>query len=572
MKRILAYLKPYRGKIALALVLVAISTVCNLLLPTFMSWILNHGIRDGDFPYIARCCGGMLLIAVVSLGTILWGTKLSTDVVSDFTADLRGDIFRHVQRLTFEEFSTLGAGALITRSTHDVSTVSWVASMLAGTAATIPALFLGGIALSFLKDPMLACVLLLFVPFILLLVVRIGKKVVPLWTVSDTYIDRQNDIMRERLRGIRVIRAFRSEEKEHRRIEEATHIMAENIIRGNVAMGLISPVATLALNLAIVLVVYLGGLRIGTGTLQAGDLYAVIEYITLVMSGVTMAAFAIVMYPRAVVSAGRIGEVFDAGGAQEPLRDDGRVFRGKITFRHVTFRYQGASKPAVNDISLEILPGQRVSVIGGTGSGKSSLASLLLGFRSPTEGEVLFDDVPASSLSRRTLRRNISSVLQNGAIYAGTIRENILMGRPDATDAELREAIEIAQMTEFVDEYPDGVEHVLEQSGRNLSGGQKQRLSIARAILKDAPIYLFDDSFSALDFLTEARLRAALGEKIRGKTQIVITQRVTSAMSSDCIFVMDNGSLVDCGTHEELLSRCRIYQEIYASQTGGVIA
>lgn len=572
MKRILAYLKPYRGKIVLALVLVAISTVCNLLLPTFMSWILNRGIRDGDFPYIARCCGGMLLTAVVSLGTILWGTKLSTDVVSGFTADLRGDIFRHVQRLTFEEFSTLGAGALITRSTYDVGTVSWVASMLAGTAATIPALFLGGILLSFLKDPMLACVLLLFVPFILLLVIRIGKKVVPLWTVSDTYIDRQNDIMRERLRGIRVIRAFRSEEKEHRRIEDATHIMAENIIRGNVAMGLISPVATLALNLAIVLVVYLGGLRIGAGTLQAGDLYAVIEYITLVMSGVTMAAFAIVMYPRAVVAAGRIGEVFDAGGTEEPLPDDGRVFRGKITLRHATFRYQGASNPAVNDVSLEILPGQKVSIIGGTGSGKSSLVSLLLGFRSPTEGEVLFDDVPASSLSRRTLRRNISSVLQNGAIYAGTIRENILMGKPDATEQELREALEIAQMTEFVDEYPDGADHVLEQSGRNLSGGQKQRLSIARAILKDAPIYLFDDSFSALDFLTEARLRTALSEKIRGKTQIVITQRVTSAMSSDCIFVMDNGSLADCGTHEELLSRCRIYREIYASQTGGVIA
>ena len=570
MKRIIKYLKPYRGKLALAALLVSVSTLCDLLLPTLMSNILNSGIRTGEFSSILRTCLAMLAVASVSLACILYGTKTSSRVVADFCGDLRADIFRKVNTLSFEEFGQLGTAALVTRATHDVETVSWVASMLCGTVATIPMLFIGGIALAMAKDVTLSLVLLAFVPVILLGGWFAGKRVLPLWKKSDLYIDKQNGIMRERLRGIRVIRAFNSEPHEHERIAEATHVMAENIIRSNVAMGTLLPLATLLLNIAVLLIVYLGGWQMvhHTSRVSAGDIFAITQYVTMVMNGVVMASFAIIMFPHARIAAGRIGEIMDAEGMGDPMTGKTASLTGEIHFEDVSFSYGGA-EAAVNHVSLEIKPGQKVALIGGTGSGKSTLISLLLGFRLPTAGRVLLDGIPTSELSKHTLRQNISSVLQGAAIYTGTIEENIRMGNPDASEAELHEAAEIAQLADFIETCEGGYAHEIKQAGKNLSGGQKQRLSIARAIIKKAPIYVFDDSFSALDFLTEKKLRSALNERIRGCTQLVVTQRITSAMSADCIFVMDNGRLIDSGTHQELLSRCKIYQEIYASQTGG---
>ena len=570
MKRIIKYLKPYRGKLALAALLVSVSTLCDLLLPTLMSSILNSGIRAGEFSSILRTCLAMLAVASVSLVCILYGTKTSSRVVADFCGDLRADIFRKVNTLSFEEFGQLGTAALVTRATHDVETVSWVASMLCGTVATIPMLFIGGIALAMAKDVTLSLVLLAFVPVILLGGWFAGKRVLPLWKKSDLYIDKQNGIMRERLRGIRVIRAFNSEPHEHERIAEATHVMAENIIRSNVAMGTLLPLATLLLNIAVLLIVYLGGWQMvhHTSRVSAGDIFAITQYVTMVMNGVVMASFAIIMFPHARIAAGRIGEIMEAEGMGDPMTGRTASLTGEICFEDVSFSYGGA-EAAVNHVSLEIKPGQKIALIGGTGSGKSTLISLLLGFRLPTAGRVLLDGIPTRELSKHTLRQNISSVLQGAAIYTGTIEENIRMGNPDASEAELHEAAEIAQLADFIETCEGGYAHEIKQAGKNLSGGQKQRLSIARAIIKKAPIYVFDDSFSALDFLTEKKLRSALNERIRGCTQLVVTQRITSAMSADCIFVMDNGRLIDSGTHQELLSRCKIYQEIYASQTGG---
>ncbi len=569
MKRILKYLKPYRRQLAAAIILVSISSLCDLLLPTLMSEILDNGVRSKDFTYICICCGLMLLVAAVSLGAIIWGNSVSARVVAGFCADLRRDIFRKVNTFSFEEFGRHGTAALVTRATHDVGTVSWVASMLCGTVATIPMLFVGGFVLAMCKDIVLSLILLIFIPIILVAVYFIGKKVLPLWERSDQYIDKQNAIMRERLRGIRVIRAFNSEPHEHERIADATQVMAENIIRGNTSMGILTPMAMLLLNVAIVLIVWISGVRIDRGiSVTAGDVFAIVQYVTMVMNGVIMASFAIVMYPHAQVAAKRIGEVFDTVGMGNIHEGATHTLGGEIEFRKVGFSY-GGSEYAVRNISLKIGRGQKVAVIGGTGSGKSTLISLILGFRAPTEGEIFFDGVAADTISKQSLREGISSVLQGSAIYSGTIAENIRMGRPDATQEELMQAVEIAQLADFVTSVDGGMEHEIKQAGKNLSGGQKQRLSIARAVVKEAPVYIFDDSFSALDFLTEKKLRRALNEKIRGRTQIVVTQRVTSAMSADCIFVMDQGELVDCGRHEELLERCRIYREIFASQTGG---
>ncbi|MBQ7871863.1 MAG: ABC transporter ATP-binding protein [Oscillospiraceae bacterium] len=570
MKRILRYLKPYVGKLLLAAGLLAVSTLCDLLLPTLMSDILEQGVRSRDFDYILLCCGQMLAVAVASLLSLALGTRLSTRIVADFCADLRADIFRKVNTLSFEEFGSMGTAALVTRATHDVETVSWVASMLCSSVATVPLLFIGGTVLALRKDATLSLILLLFIPVIFAGVILIGRKVLPLWDKSDLYIDKQNAIMRERLRGIRVIRAFNAEPREQDRIAEATHVMADNIIKANVSMGLLAPLSSLLLNLAILLIVWFGGQRLsaGTGSAGAGDILAIIQYITLVMNGVITASFAVIMYPHAQVAAGRIGQVFEAKGMGD--NSVGRDVRlsGDISFDHVSFSY-GGEENAVDDVSLHIRPGQKVAVIGGTGSGKSTLMALMLGFRTPTWGQVCFDGVSTTALSKRSLRAGISSVLQGAAIYTGTIEENIRMGKPEATAEELAEAARIAQLSDFIAGCENGMQHEIKQAGKNLSGGQKQRLSIARAIVKEAPVYIFDDSFSALDFLTEKNLRTALNEKIRGKTQIVVTQRVTSAMSADCIFVMEQGRLADAGTHTELLERCRIYQEIFASQTGG---
>jgi len=570
MKEMFRYLKPYRKGLLLATLAMVVSTMCDLLLPTLMSRVLDDGIYRGDWSGICACCLWMLVVATVALGTVLIGSWISNRVVAGFCGDLRGVVFRKVNQMSFEEFGKLGTAALVTRATHDVETVSWIASELCGTVITIPVLFFGGVILALVKDVMLALMMLLFVPLILALVVWLGKRIVPLWEKSDEYIDRQNAIMRERLRGIRVIRAFGAEDKEHGRVADATRLMAEYIIKGNVAMGLITPVASFLLNLTLVIVVYFSGWRMETGSdLTGGDVFAIVQYISLVASGVIMGAFTIIMFPQAKVAADRIGQVLSAKGMSDPIAHQDLTFTGDIEFQDVSFCYEGASEPALQGISLHIHPGQKVAIIGGTGAGKSTVVSMLLGFRMPTQGQVMLDGIPTEKLSRRTMRDNISCVLQNATIYSGTIRENIRMGKQTATEQELLEALEIAQAGDFVKSFAGGLDHEIKQSGKNLSGGQKQRLSIARAVLKDAPIYIFDNSFSALDFLTEAKLRRGLSRKIGNKTQIVITQRITSAMHADRIFVMDKGRLVDTGTHEQLLERCEIYQQIHASQTGG---
>ena len=564
----LKYLKPYKKQLAAALFFVSLSSLCDLLLPTLMSIILDNGVKNKDFTYICMSCLMMLLVASVSLGAILWGSKIGSRVVAYFCADLRSDIFKKVNTFSFDEFGKHGTAALVTRATHDVGTVSWVASMLCGTVATIPMLFIGGFLLALSKDVLLSLILLAFIPLILVVVILIGKKVLPLWKRSDLYIDKQNAIMRERLRGIRVIRAFLSEPHEHERIADATHVMAENIIKGNTAMGILLPMATFLLNFAIVIIVYLSGIRMDTTALSAGDVFAIVQYVTLVMNAVIIASFAIVMFPHAQVAANRIGEVFDTAGMCDAMQGIEHRIEGNIRFENVSFSY-GGTENAVDNINLTIQKGQKVSIIGGTGSGKSTLISLILGFRMPTSGYVLFDGVSSREIAKHCLRESVSSVLQGSAIYTGTIAENIRMGKPDATAEELFEAAEISQLADFIESCEDKLQHEIKQAGKNLSGGQRQRLSIARAIVKTAPIYIFDDSFSALDFLTEKKLRAALNEKIEGKTQIVVTQRITSAMSADCIFVMDQGKLIDFGKHDDLLSRCKVYQEIFASQTGG---
>ena len=361
MKYILPYLRPYRRQTALAMVLVAFATVCDLLLPTIMNDILNHGVRQSDFAYIVRCCVWMLAVAAAGLAALLAGRKISCDVVAGFNADLRTDVFSLVNNMTFEEFNAIGAAALLSRSTYDIGTVSWVASMISGSLITIPVLFFGGVILALRKDVTMSLILLLFVPAIFLIVRPISKRIGPLHETSDKYIDIQNDVMRERLHGIRVIRAFNKEASLQQKIADATHVMAENIINANVQMGLLSPAAVLLVNLAGVAILWLGGWRMETGShaISGGDIFAIIQYLALVANGVLMGGFAIVMLPHARVAAGRIGEIFQATGMQETAKGAEHTFGGEIAFDHVTFRYEGASEAAVAEDRRHRRHGQR---------------------------------------------------------------------------------------------------------------------------------------------------------------------------------------------------------------------
>ena len=350
MREMMHYLKPYWKGLIAATIAVAVSTVCDLLLPAIMSEILNRGVYQADFAYIVKCCAIMAAVALVGLGTVILGAKISNDVVASFCADVRAAVFRKVNQMSFEEFGELGTAALVTRCSHDVQVVSWIAAELSGTVVTIPVLFVGGVVLSLRKDVSLSLTMLAFVPVILAIVMIIGKRIDGIWEISDKYVDRQNEIMRERLRGIRVIRAFNSEKREHERVSGATRIMVDSFIRGNVAMGAISPLATFLLNVAAVLIVYLGGWRMETSTgLTGGDIFAIVQYVSLVSAGVITGAFAIISFPQAEVAAKRIGQVLHAEGMADPIGRQDITLSGSIEFDHVTFRYDGAAEAALNE-------------------------------------------------------------------------------------------------------------------------------------------------------------------------------------------------------------------------------
>ena len=577
MRKLLSYLKPYRGKIALATLLMAVSAVCNLLLPTLMSDVLDKGVygaAEADtFGYILKTAGWMLGISLVSLASVAGGYWVIYHVISGYTWSLRSALFRKVHTMTLAEVGRIGASNLVTRSTHDVGTLNWVVSMLCGNIIIIPLMFLGGVFLCMRKDFWLSLIILCAVPLLIAVVLLMSKKIAHLWEVSDDYCDKQNDLVRERLRGIRVIRAFDREAYAHGRITEATRVMADNIIRANVNMSIIDPLAALVLNLAALLMVYLGGVRMEEGGgLTPGDIFAMIQYVNIILGAIVSVSFALVMLPHARVAAKRLSQVTESAGLEDERPAEGLRFSGAIDLDRVGFTYPGSSLPALSDVDLHIRPGEWVSIIGGTGSGKTTLAELLLAFRRPTEGALSFDGRDATTLYVKDVRQNISCSLQKSMLYAGTVADNLRMGKPDASDEELWAALELAQIADFLRDKPEGLAFKLEQAGTNVSGGQKQRLAIARALLKDAPIYIFDDSFSALDFITEAKVRKALNEKLAGRTRIVITQRVVSAMHCDRIFVLADGVIVGSGTHTELLESCPIYREIYLSQTGGEAA
>lgn len=570
MFKLLRLLKPDAGRIVLVVFLTLITSAASLALPYLMSYIVEYGIGGQNMTVTLACSGIMLGVSIMGLVVGILSYKISAGVVSRYSKTLREVIFKKVNTLNPDQLNHWGTGALITRSTNDIWLLEECASMLMQGVISIPILVLGGSALAFLADPWLALIMFTFVPVVVTVLYFVVRRIMPLWEKSDEYIDKQNSIIRERLTGIRVIRAFNREDRECDRANEATLVMAKNIIKANVNMGLLTPVIMLGLNLVTILILYVGAklMQGGKSAVTGADIIAIVQYVALVMNGIMMFAMMLAFLPKVAVNSRRINEILETEVQKEPDDENLPAFSGALKFSHVDFRYEGASENALSDVSFDIAPGENVAFIGGTGSGKSSIVKLIMKFFNPTSGEISYDGKSVSEISGKRVRNNVTCVLQNATIFSGTIGSNVRMSAADASDEQVYDALKIAELKGFVENLETGLDYEILSGGSNLSGGQKQRLSIARAMLKKGSIYLFDDSFSALDFLTEAHVKENLDKTLSGKTKIVMTQRASTAASADKIFVLDEGRIVGRGTHKDLLSSCRQYREIYESQTG----
>jgi len=574
MKQLWKFIKPHLKFVIALMVLYTVQSFCALFMPFVMSNIVEIGIAGGDLHYILTEGAIMIALAVGALGSALITNVVSAKFTSRLGADIRQQIFNKVNSLTFEQFSQIGTGSLITRTTDDVDWIEEAIEQLPYVVIEAPTMFIGGIVLSFAGDWVLPLILLAVAAVALTISTTITLRMDKYWQRGDEFTDVQNRVVRERLSGIRVVRAFDKEDYEHQRAVHATNEMNNSFVKANTISGLVSPIVSLFLNIATVAVIYVGAIRLqSSATLKAGNILATIQYIALIINAIIMLSWTISLIPHVRVSLRRVGEVLDFQNPDEQTpaeqSTDGENLSGDVEFCNVGFSYGDAQEAVLSNVDFVAHEGETVGIIGGTGSGKTTLIKLLLGFYPTSSGTRKFGGKDYKELSPATVRDNVSVALQKSMIFEGTIAENVKMGNRDATDEQVAEALEIAQMADFVAEKEDGANYMLTQSGNNVSGGQKQRINIARTILKPASVYVFDDSFSALDYLTEANLRKALNKYLQGKTQIIVTQRAATAMRCDKVYVLEDGKVVGVGTHKQLMNTCETYKEIYQSQMGG---
>lgn len=572
MINILKKLSPYKWILALVFLLVFIQSMSNLLLPTLMGFIVDNGVVEGDIPYIWKVGGVMLGVAGITVIVAVLASYYSSKIAMGHGRDIRKEVFSHIQTFAFKEFDELGTASLITRTTNDVTQIQQVMMMVLRMVLAAPLMMIGGIIMAVSKDAKLSLVVLGVMPFLVLAILFILKKAMPLFKAVQKKLDKLNLIMRENLTGVRVIRAFNKEEIESNRLKDANTHLTNTLIKVNKLMAFLMPLMMLLMNLTVVSIIWFGGIRIDGGNMQIGDLMAFIQYVMQIMFALVMASMMFVILPRAAVSANRINEVLETDPSITDLKvedkEDDLNEKGTLEFDHVTFRYPGAEKAALRDINFYSNPGEVTAIIGGTGSGKSTLINLIPRFYDVTEGVIRINGMNIREATQATVRSKIGLVPQQAFLFSGTVAENIRYGKEDATMQEVMRAANIAQADEFIRRMENGYDTKLEQGGSNLSGGQKQRLAIARALVRKPDLYLFDDSFSALDFKTDAKLRQALKDEITNASIVIVAQRVSSVMDADRIIVLDQGQIKGIGTHDELLESNDIYQEIVESQHG----
>jgi ATP-binding cassette, subfamily B, multidrug efflux pump len=568
MIRLFRFLLPYRAQIALVLVLVFMQSMANLYLPTLMADIVDTGIVKGNISYILSVGGLMLLVTIGGTLAAIAASFFSARIAIGFGRLLRAKLFMHVERFSLHEFDAVSTASLITRTTNDTTQVQQVLIIILNMMISAPIMAIGGIVMAVSQDAPLSLVLVAVMPVVAISFYLIMSRAIPLFRVIQVKLDKLNLILDEGLTGMRVIRAFDRIDHERRRFDEANLDLTDTTIKVNRIVTVLWPSMMLILNLSTIAILWFGSIRISNGDMQIGSLIAFLQYATQILFAMLMLSMMFIMLPRAAASADRINEVLDIvpeiNDASEVKRADAQ--RGYVEFDHVTFSYPGAEEPALCDISFQARPGEVTAIIGGTGSGKSTLISLIPRFYDVDSGRVLVDGVDVRQMAQEHLRSKIGFVPQKAVLFSGTIAENIRYGKENATEEEVQHAAEIAQATEFISEMKDGYDSIIAQGGTNVSGGQKQRLSIARALVRKPEIYIFDDSFSALDFKTDARLRMALRKEILDATVLIVAQRVSTVMDADQIIVLDEGRIVGIGNHRELIQSSEVYREILASQ------
>jgi ATP-binding cassette, subfamily B, multidrug efflux pump len=572
MRLLRRYLRPYGRQLSLVVVLLTVQALANLYLPNLNADIINNGVVKGDIGYIVQIGALMLLVTfllgICSIIAVYWSAKTAMA----FGRDVRAAIFQKVLAFAQAETNRFGPPTLITRNTNDVQQVQMVLVIALNVMILAPIMAVGGVIMAVREDVELSALLIVIIPLLGLFIGLMLSRALPLFRVMQVKVDRINQVMRETLSGIRVIRAFVRTEHEERRFDDANRDLTQTALRVNRLFALMIPTVMAIFNLSSVAILWFGAIQVDSGSMQIGSLMAFLQYVMQILFSVMMAVIMFVMVPRAAASAERIQEVLDTPlslvdpEAPVPFTTAPGRPAGLVAFRDVTFRYPHAEASVLRAVSFEAEPGRTTAIVGSTGSGKSTLINLIPRFYDATEGRVEVDGVDVRTVNQEDLWRRIGVIPQRAFLFSGTVASNLRYGAPDATDEELWHALEVAQAREFVEEMPEGLEAPITQGGTNVSGGQRQRLAIARAIVRRPEIYLFDDSFSALDFKTDSLLRAALREETRSATVIIVAQRVGTILHADRIVVMDAGAIVGVGTHRELLETCETYREIVFSQ------
>ena len=562
------HLRPYAGNLSLVVVLQLVATIASLYLPSLNADIIDNGVAKGDTGYIFGNGGWMLGISLVQILCTVTAVYFGAKTAALFGRDVRAAVFHRVGEFSAREVNQFGAPTLISRSTNDVTQVQMLVVTTCTMLVAAPITMIGGIFMAVREDAGLSWLVAVAVPLLAASIGLIASRMVPQFRKMQVNIDGVNRVLREQITGIRVVRAFVREPHEVERFGEANTNVTNTAIRAGRLMALVFPVVMLILNMSTVAVLWFGASRIESGEMLVGQLTAYISYLIQILFSVMMATFVLIMVPRAAVCADRISEVLNTESSVRPPVTPIRNFTGvgELVFENAEFQYPGAAEPVLRDISLTASPGQTTAIIGSTGAGKTTLLSLVPRLFDATGGRVLVDGIDVREIDPEALWERIGLVPQRPYLFSGTVASNLRYGNPDATDDELWEALEIAQGKDFVAAMPAGLDSPIAQGGTNVSGGQRQRLAIARALVRKPEIYLFDDSFSALDLATDARLRAALAPVTADACVVIVAQRVSTIIDADQIVVLEDGAIVGRGSHDELLQTCPTYVEIVESQ------
>ncbi len=561
------YLKPYTWLVIVTILLVIVDSYVTLYLPDLMSQIVDKGITRGNIDFIWQVGGKMLLVSGIQVLAIIIMSLTSSKAAVKASTDLRDDLFKKIQSFSLAEIDKFSTASLITRTTNDITQIQQALVIIQRMVIRAPIVAVGSIFMAVTKDAKLTMILLVTVPIALAAMYLIFSKTMPLFKSMQKKIDRLNLVLRERVTGIRVIRAFNKEEYEKNRFEKANEDLTQTALRVNRIGAIIFPIMMIVLNFTVIALIWLGAKQIDLGKLQVGSMMAVMQYVMQILFSFIMISVIFVFLPRASVSAQRVVEVLQTEPTiNEPEKPVLPTGEGVIEFENVSFHYPGAKETALQDISFRAEPGKVTAIIGSTGSGKTTILNLILRFYDVTKGSIKIDGVDVRQIPLEKLRGMIGYAPQKAIIFSGTIAENIRFGRDELTNEDIFNAAEIAQVNEFAQKMPEGLNTKIAQGGTDLSGGQKQRISIARAIASKPRIYLFDDTFSALDFKTDARVRTRLLKETKDATVIVVAQRVATIMHADQIIVLKDGKIQGIGSHKELMQKNEIYREIVLSQ------